>query len=66
MVTVKQTMNTEIKGTGILTGVTEEGLILEDEKLGEQIISFQMLELLFGKKVTVSFSSKRDKDLSEE
>ena len=58
-VKIEEIKNTKFSAKGILTEVSVDGFVIEDEKSGDiETLTFEDIKTLIGKSVTISFANK--------
>jgi len=62
-VKIEEIKNTKFSAKGILTEVSVDGFVIEDEKSGDiETLTFEDIKTLIGKSVTIAFANKEMMD----
>ena len=59
-VKIEEIKNTKFSAKGILTEISVDGFVIEDEKSGDiETLTFEDIKILIGKSVTIAFANKQ-------
>jgi hypothetical protein len=59
---VKRSSNFKLIAKGDLVDITDDGIIVEDEKNGEQTLEFDVLKEFIGKKINITITNEESED----
>jgi hypothetical protein len=59
---VKRSSNFKLIAKGDLVDITDDGIIVEDEKTGEQTLEFDVLKEFIGKKINITITNEESED----
>ena len=58
MIKFEETKNVKISAKGLLLEINQDGLLIEDPKEGNDLLTFDELKKLVGKNVVISIANK--------